>query len=446
MEIVLIKPNLKKKREVNMKKICIMGIVMLVIALILPMMNAERIVMNKNSGIEYHNFSSDKSSVNNPELVIDQQNKGGIQFSYGVTGTYIIAQSFTPTLETLSKVELLLFAENQYGYDLSISIRSDLNSNDLTTVSVSDENFKSYRSWIEFDFTDIQVNPGERYYIVWQYHEFFARPPVFWCVNDQLFPSEQAYIFEGSEWDEFTYESYQDCDFLFRTYGYDERPNIPSIDGPEIGKAKMNHVYIFSTIDPEGHKLFYKIDWGDDTNTDWIGEYISGETGESFHAWTEEGVYSLKVKAKDEYGLESSWSEPFTVTISGINQPPNKPDTPSGKTNGKADVEYSYSTFTNDPEGHSIYYMWDWGDGNQSEWLGPYNTGETCEAIHMWEEQDDYEIRVKAKDEHGKESEWSDPLEVAMPHIHDFNPIVWLIEQLIQRFPFLEPYLEIVLN
>jgi len=77
---------------------------------------------------------------------------------------------------------------------------------------------------------------------------------------------------------------------------------------------------------------------------------------------------------------------------------------PSGVTNGKINVEYTYTSGTTDPEGDQVYYLWDWGDGNNSGWLGPYNSGVPCEAKHIWNVKDNYNIKVKAKDIYGKES------------------------------------------
>jgi hypothetical protein len=39
--------------------------------------------------------------------------------------------------------------------------------------------------------------------------------------------------------------------------------------------------------------------------------------------------------------------------------------------------------------------------------------------MHNWTERGEYEIRVKAKDTWGNESEWSDPLVVTMPKINE---------------------------
>ena len=97
------------------------------------------------------------------------------------------------------------------------------------------------------------------------------------------------------------------------------------------------------------------------------------------------------------------------------NNPPNKPSKPSGPTSGKAGTSYTYSTSTTDPDGDQVYYWFDWGDGTNSGWLGPYNSGQTVSASHTWSERGSYEIKVKAKDTNGAESEWSDPLPITMP-------------------------------
>ena len=56
------------------------------------------------------------------------------------------------------------------------------------------------------------------------------------------------------------------------------------------------------------------------------------------------------------------------------------------KNEGKAGEEYTYATTTNDQDGDQIWFKWNWGDGNQSEWIGSYNTGDTCETSYSWDE------------------------------------------------------------
>ena len=124
-----------------------------------------------------------------------------------------------------------------------------------------------------------------------------------------------------------------------------------------------------------------------------------------------------------------------TLSISEDSLPPAQPSKPDGPTNGEINEEYVYTTSTTDPNDDQVYYLFDWGDGTYSGWLGPYNSGEEIYAIKTWTKEGDYEIRVKARDIHGVQSEWSDPLSVSMPRKKiTYNP---LLEKLYERFPTL---------
>jgi len=94
---------------------------------------------------------------------------------------------------------------------------------------------------------------------------------------------------------------------------------------------------------------------------------------------------------------------------------PKKPDSPQGEINGKIDIEYNYTAVTTDIQNDQIYYLFDWDEGTDSDWLGPFDSGVICEAKHTWVEKGSYDIRVKAKDSFGHESPWSDSLRISMP-------------------------------
>ena len=101
-----------------------------------------------------------------------------------------------------------------------------------------------------------------------------------------------------------------------------------------------------------------------------------------------------------------------SISLGISNAAPDDPEQPDGPQDGVVNNEYTYNTTTNDPEGDEIYYMWDWGDGTFSEWLGPYISGEEAFASKMWDEIGQYYVQVKAKDVIGAESDWSSPLVV----------------------------------
>lgn len=123
------------------------------------------------------------------------------------------------------------------------------------------------------------------------------------------------------------------------------------------------------------------------------------------------------------------------VLFSG--NPPNKPSRPNGPTSGKTGTPYTYSTSTTDPDGDRVKYGWDWnGDMAVDEWTSYYKSGEAVGTSHKWDEQGSYEIRVKAQDEEGLESEWSDPLPVTMPKDKNGgNSIISLLYRLLSRIP-----------
>jgi hypothetical protein len=97
------------------------------------------------------------------------------------------------------------------------------------------------------------------------------------------------------------------------------------------------------------------------------------------------------------------------------NEPPEQPVKPTGSQLGKTGTDYRFTTSSSDPDGDMLYYMWDWGDGNTSQWLGPYATGEEATGNYTWTNRGFYDVKVKVKDEHGTESAWSDPLTIIMP-------------------------------
>jgi len=92
--------------------------------------------------------------------------------------------------------------------------------------------------------------------------------------------------------------------------------------------------------------------------------------------------------------------------------PPVTPAIPTGPSFGNVGLEYTFSSVTTDPDGDNISYLFDWGDGNFSAWVGPFASGTPGSASHAWMQGGDYEVRCKAKDSYGVQSNWSDPLAV----------------------------------
>jgi len=133
-------------------------------------------------------------------------------------------------------------------------------------------------------------------------------------------------------------------------------------------------------------------------------------------------------------------TNPAVITI---NHAPNKPVKPSGTTNGKVGASYTYTTNCIDPDGDLVDFWFDWGDGHNSSWVGPFASGTTGSASYTWTSKGTYNIKVKARDSKGIESNWSDSLSVTMPRNKAINiPLIDLLKSHLNLFPLLQKLLQ----
>jgi hypothetical protein len=202
------------------------------------------------------------------------------------------------------------------------------------------------------------------------------------------------------------------------------------IHGPHNGTVNVEYTFCTDAItDPEGDSFYCLFDWGDGTNSGWLGPYASGQIVCASHSWSQPGVYLIKFKLKDINGSESNWSDPFIITIVE-NYPPSSPII-DGLTRGKVGVEYKWVFNSTDPDGDNITYYVDWGDEcGGAEWYGPYPSGEEVEIAHKYTFKNTFIINSMAVDEHGAESNMT-YFEVTMPRI-GFTP---LFMRLLEQFP-----------
>jgi hypothetical protein len=131
---------------------------------------------------------------------------------------------------------------------------------------------------------------------------------------------------------------------------------------------------------------------------------------------------------------------------------PSVPTPPSGSSRGKPGKSYTFTTTSQDWDNDKIQYGWDWnGDKEVDQWTGFFNSGETCEISHTWNESGSFAIRVIAMDEkgftngyhldeNGELSFWSDPLPFSTPLSYD-KPIPQFLDLLFERFPNAFPLL-----
>jgi parallel beta-helix repeat protein len=87
--------------------------------------------------------------------------------------------------------------------------------------------------------------------------------------------------------------------------------NPPVIDGLTNGIPGIEYFYNFTAIDPSIKGVYFFIDWGDDSNSGWVGPTTTPVT--LGHTWSEKGTFTIKAKIKDSNG-ESEWAT-LIVTI-----------------------------------------------------------------------------------------------------------------------------------
>jgi len=134
-----------------------------------------------------------------------------------------------------------------------------------------------------------------------------------------------------------------------------------------------------------------------------------------------------------------------TLAIGEKSLAPEKPTTPTGNASGEVGTEYTYITSTTDPDGDNISYMFDWGDGTFSAWIGPINNGDIASTKKTWDTKGTYEVRVVAKDTHGVYSVWSDSLPITMPLSYKM-PFLQFLKQLFEQSLHIFPVLRYLLG
>ena len=94
-----------------------------------------------------------------------------------------------------------------------------------------------------------------------------------------------------------------------------DNPVTPA--GPSEVFANSTASYIFSATDPDGDSVYLCFS-SDDAGygyTNWSNLVASGDTVSSQFNWYNSGTQRLRVRALDEHGYYSDWSQWLTITV-----------------------------------------------------------------------------------------------------------------------------------
>jgi hypothetical protein len=255
----------------------------------------------------------------NPERLSDELDQSqteydvpmGLGWWYGYN-IVSIAQSFTPQKNVMTRIFLYLGRVGTPN-TFQFAIRKTLDGGDLATVNKAASQIPGWSNpqWVEFNFEDVPVIYGEIYYLICTSTPKTNTWYEVWYAFNNPYKDGKAYVKEGGEWMEDP-----NGDFAFKTYGKGGCPNKPIITGPDNGKAQESYSYNFIANDPDGDDVSYYVKWGDGDVVEWTTFQASGPPGfDASHSWNYPGTYYIEAKAKDVYGHESDWSDPFRVSM-----------------------------------------------------------------------------------------------------------------------------------
>jgi len=123
---------------------------------------------------------------------------------------------------------------------------------------------------------------------------------------------------------------------------------------------------------------------------------------------------------------------------------PYQPSAPTFFGVNKTNSDIIFSSSSSDPNNDDLYYLFDWGDGSTSEWIGPYPNNEMVQEMHSWVNEGKYLVRVKAKDINDHESQWSEPTLISVSKVKTrlFNNMHFYL----LKFNFLQKLLSVLNN
>lgn len=96
---------------------------------------------------------------------------------------------------------------------------------------------------------------------------------------------------------------------------FDPQSPLTTVTGPNSGKPDQDYKFNFSATDPQGDDINLYVNWGDKTNTGWIGPYNSGEVIQLNHSFPEQKNYTIKARAEDIYDNLGK-EQPFIFRVS----------------------------------------------------------------------------------------------------------------------------------
>jgi PKD repeat protein len=260
------------------------------------------------------------------------------------------------------------------------------------------ENYKNGDSLKYTDFDDVNVT----FNMSWDFVKYLCYDPdtEFDSINHELWDSPD---------DDNTIPDHLNVSYTISSIMPFDRVNVTAfLYQPGEEKQIVTRIYQINSSSPKSDYINFSLEKNTVIGRYWLGVYLYNSTGEINNIIFQclPGKY-----ANDSYTPFGIYSG---VQMSGCNDKPYTSTQPTSSTTGmKAGKTYSYQTSSTDPNGDQVYYQWDYFDTatqehEYSNWIGPYDSGETCTTTHTWQTTGNKKVSVRARDEWFSPNLWSD--------------------------------------
>ena len=240
------------------------------------------------------------------------------------------------------------------------------------------------------------------------------------------YDEEGSYFIKTKSQDRWHYSSWSQDGYEVKIGN--QAPEKPKISGAKYGDPKVEHTYEFIADDFENDDIKYEVYWDDD-NTIETDFYPANTTIQLTHIYQEKGDYNITARATDDNGKPGELSNKYWIRIG--DEPPRKPDI-DGPITGAAGNEIDFIFTADDPENDIVRFNIKWGDGEEIEETGEYDSGESATISHVWEKSGTFIVEARAKDQFDFWSNW-ETYEIKIPRYKAVSNS--FIELLFERFP-----------
>ena len=160
---------------------------------------------------------------------------------------FSVAQSFVPTKEILTRVQLYIGKNVTAAFPYILAIRDDLMGDNIAVAAADPADVPEVLpnlSWVEFVFDNVRLIVGHTYYLVSYTANVTDNYYIWGSTDNNLYPNGTMFISvdDGKTWGDISM-----VDMCFKTYGKDDEPPSVEIVNPAEGYFHFSGIKLVQT-------------------------------------------------------------------------------------------------------------------------------------------------------------------------------------------------------